>query len=339
LTSKLPVVVFGAYGHTGRFVVDELVRRGVPLVLAGRDAAKLRTMSDARSGTTIRVTLVDEPATIDKTLSDSLAVINCAGPFIDTAAPIVEAAIRARIPYFDVAAEQRAVVDLFERFAKPAENAGILAVPAMGFYGGLADLVASATVREWSETDEIVIAVGLDGWHPTLGTRETGRRNPGQRFFFTGGKLVPRDPAPDGVWNYPAPLGSQPVVRLALSETIIIPRHLRTSEIRLLLNLALLRDIENPATPPPTAVDERGRSSQFFLVDVVVRKGSEKRRTIVRGRDIYAVTAPIVVEAVERVIHGLTDKAGVLAAGQVFDARDFLGQLRSCYPGLEIFEP
>jgi hypothetical protein len=119
----------------------------------------------------------------------------------------------------------------------------------------------------------------------------------------------------------------------------MIPRHLRTFEIRSLLNLAPLRDIEDPDTPPPVAVDERGRSSQLFLVDVVVRKGSEKRRTIVRGRDIYAVTAPIIVEAVERVIYGLTTKAGVLAAGQAFDARDFLNQLRSCYPGLEVFEP
>jgi hypothetical protein len=338
MNSRLPVVVFGAYGHTGRFVVDELVRRGIPSVLAGRDAAKLRAMSEARSGTEPRVALVDKPATVDTALSRCRAVINCAGPFIDTAVPIVEAAIRARIPYFDVAAEQRAVFDLFERFAKPAEKAGIVVLPAMGFYGGLADLVATTTMREWTDTDELVIAVGLDYWHPTLGTRRTGRRNPGPRFIFTEGRLIRRDSEPNGEWVYPAPLGSQPVVRLGLSETIIIPRHLRTSEIRFLLNLAPLRDLEDPDTPPPVAVDERGRSSQLFLVDVVVRKGSEKRRTVVRGRDIYAVTAPIIVEAVERVIHGLTAKAGVLAAGQAFDARDFLNQLRSCYPGLEILE-
>ncbi|HUK51240.1 MAG TPA: saccharopine dehydrogenase NADP-binding domain-containing protein [Terriglobales bacterium] len=339
MSSRLPVVVFGAYGHTGRFVVDELARRGIPSVLAGRDAAKLRIMSEARSGGESRVALVDEPASVDKALSGCRAVINCAGPFIDTAAPIVEAAIRAHIPYFDVAAEQKAVFDLFERFARPAEKAGIVVLPALGFYGGLADLVTTVTMGEWTNTDEVVIAVGLDGWHPTLGTRRTGCRNQGPRFVFTEGKLVSRDPEADTDWAYPAPLGSQPVVRLGLSETIIIPRHLRTSEIRFLLNLAPLRDIEDPSTPPPVAVDERGRSSQVFLVDVVVQKGSEKRRTIVRGRDIYAVTAPIVVEAVERVTHNLTTKVGVLAAGQAFDARDFLNQFRSCYPGLEIFEP
>ena len=35
------VLVYGATGHTGRFVVDELLRRGLEPVLAGRDAERL----------------------------------------------------------------------------------------------------------------------------------------------------------------------------------------------------------------------------------------------------------------------------------------------------------
>ena len=35
------VLVYGAYGHTGRFVVTELLRRGLTPVLSGRDAARL----------------------------------------------------------------------------------------------------------------------------------------------------------------------------------------------------------------------------------------------------------------------------------------------------------
>ncbi|HTT45996.1 MAG TPA: saccharopine dehydrogenase NADP-binding domain-containing protein, partial [Thermoplasmata archaeon] len=109
MNSKQPVVVFGAYGHTGRFVVDELLRRGVPVVLSGRDADKLNAMGDARVGTETRVAPVDDPAKVSAALSGCGAVINCAGPFIDTTVPVVEAAIRARIPYLDIAAEQAAV--------------------------------------------------------------------------------------------------------------------------------------------------------------------------------------------------------------------------------------
>jgi hypothetical protein len=55
---------------------------------------------------------------------------------------------------------------------------------------------------------------------------------------------------------------------------------------------------------------------------------SEERRAIARGRDIYAVTAPIVVEAAERIIDGRFKATGVVAAGEAFDAQDFLRSLR-----------
>lgn len=89
------------------------------------------------------------------------------------------------------------------------------------------------------------------------------------------------------------------------------------------------RDLSDPDTPAPVATDELGRSAQTFLVDVVVRSGGSERRAVARGRDIYAVTAPLVVEAVDRILTGRTRTAGVASAGAVFDASDFLGSLSS----------
>jgi hypothetical protein len=42
------------------------------------------------------------------------------------------------------------------------------------------------------------------------------------------------------------------------------------------------------------------------------------------GQDIYAISAPIVVEAADRVLSGLVKSSGVMAPGEAFDARDFL---------------
>ncbi|MFL6428031.1 MAG: hypothetical protein ACJ71S_07290, partial [Acidobacteriaceae bacterium] len=80
--------------------------------------------------------------------------------------------------------------------------------------------------------------------------------------------------------------------------------------------------------------DETGRSSQIFLVDLIAQRGSEKRRIVARGRDIYAITAPIVVEATERVVSGLAKTTGVVAAGEAFDARDFLAALSPAHLSL-----
>ena len=61
MTSKQIVTVFGAYGHTGRFVVSEFRKRGWTPVLSGRDSDKLNAIGAAHSGLEIRPASVDDP--------------------------------------------------------------------------------------------------------------------------------------------------------------------------------------------------------------------------------------------------------------------------------------
>lgn len=327
MVSNRTVTVFGAYGHTGRFVVSELLKRGWMPILAGRDAAKLKALADTHAGLEARVATVEERESLDRAISGAAAVINCAGPFLDTAPAVIHAALRARIHYLDVAAEQAAVLNTFKEFADSSRDAGVVVVPAMAFYGGLGDLLATVAMREWAAADEILILAALDSWKPTRGTRVTGQRNPGRRFFFSNNRLERSDPPPARTWNFPPPFGQQEMEALSLSETIIISQHLKTPEIRAYLNLSAIRDVRDPNTPTPTAADDSGRSSQIFLLEAVVRRADAERRAVVSGQDIYAIAAPIVVEATERVVNGLAKGTGVVAAGEAFDARDFLTSL------------
>jgi hypothetical protein len=327
MPSDNSITVFGAYGHTGRFVIAELRKRGRRVILSGRDSVKLKAVGAAHPESELRIAAVDDPRSLAAAIAGSRAVINCAGPFLDTAIPIIDVAIRSGVHYIDIAAEQAAVLNVFERFENDTRTADIVIVPAMAFYGGLADLLATAVMDDWDAADEICIAVALDSWKPTRGTRLTGQRNPGRRFIFSQGKLERADPPPNRTWDFPAPFGSQEVVGLSLAETITISRHLRTREIRAFMNTAPLADLHNPHTPAPTPADESGRSCQIFLMEVIVRRGSKERRVVASGRDIYAVTAPIVVEATDRIVNGLAKKNGVVAAGEAFDARDFLNSL------------
>jgi len=322
------VAVFGAYGHTGRFVVAELCKRGWTPILCGRDADKLRAFGVSYPGLLARVASIEDPRSLDCAFSGAAAVINCAGPFLDTAPAVLEASLRARAHYFDVAAEQGAAVDVFQRFSTRAREAGVVVIPAMGLYGGLGDLLATAAKADWTDVDEIQVAVALDSWLPTRGTRLTGQRNTARRLVVANNRLEPlEDPPPTRTWNFPAPFATQSVVALPFSEIITMSHHLQSPEIHAYMNLQPLKDIRNPETPSPTPIDESGRSAQIFLLDVVVRRGNQQRRAIARGRDIYATTAPIIVEATTRVVVGMKEKAGAFAAGEVFDAHDFLGSL------------
>jgi len=62
-------------------------------------------------------------------------------------------------------------------------------------------------------------------------------------------------------------------------------------------------------------------------MDVVVRKGIEERRAMAAGRDIYATTAPLVVQAAERILSSSSQRSGVVAPGEIMDSRDFLQSL------------
>ena len=331
------IAVYGATGHTGRFVVAELLRRGFTPVAVARDDRKLAGSGFRERGILTRAASIDEPAALDSAFSGVAAVINCAGPFLDTAEAVAAAAVRARVHYLDVTAEQPSALATFDQFDDSARDAGVAVVPAMGFYGGLSDLLVTAAASGWDAPDEARISVALDTWHPTRGTRITGERNTARRLIISDGRLAPAPQrAPESTWDFPEPFGRQDVVQLSFSEVALIARHLRVAHLRCFLNQAPLRDLRDPTTPPPTAVDERGRSSQVFFVEVIVRAGSDSRRTVARGVDIYAVTAPLVCEAVDRILGGAVGQGGAFAPGELFDADDFL---RTLSPGQLTFEP
>jgi short subunit dehydrogenase-like uncharacterized protein len=331
------VMVYGATGHTGRFVVDELLRRGLTPVLAGRSAERLAAVGVRYAGLEQRVVGLDDHVLLRQALADVGAVINCAGPFLDTAAPLARAAVDAGVHYLDVTAEQPVVAELYRELDTPARDAGVAVVPAFAFYGGLADLLLTAGLEGDSRADEVDVAIGLDRWWPTDGTRATGTRNTAIRQVIRDGALAPlASPAPTGMWSYPEPLGEQQVVQLPFSEVITIHRHLDVGELRSHLNTVPLDDLHDSATPPPSASDERGRSDQQFVVDVVIRRGSGTRRITAVGRDIYAVTAPIIVEGVVRLLDGRHRGPGALAPGEAFDATDVLATLERHTDGLAV---
>lgn len=259
-------------------------------------------------------------------------MVNCAGPFATTAAPVIEAALRAGIPYVDVAAEIEANADTFAHFAGRARDAGAVIVPAMAFFGGLGDLLATAAMGGWTAADEAHIAYGLSGWNPTDGTRAAGEvsreRRDGGRVRYVNGHLEYRDDSPPTLeWPFPprwaggrSSGSSRWPTSSPFPATWPSPRCAPTWRSR------------RPGTcRPRTRRGRRGRRAGTVRADLPRRRrpalGGRERRAVASGQDIYAVTAPLVVEAVDRILTGRTRTAGVASAGEIFDAPDFLRAL------------
>src|SRR5262249_38206588 len=137
-------------------------------------------------------------------------------------------------------------------------------------------------------------------------------------------------------WPFPEPMGPRSVIgEFTMADVVTVSSHLSIPEVRNYMTIGAAKDVTAPNAPLPAAADERGRSAQTFLVDVVVRRDGSEQRAVARGQDIYAVTAPLVVEAVDRILTGRTRTVGVASAGAIFDAPDFLRALSS-YISLEL---
>ena len=327
------IAVYGAAGHTGRFVVREAQRRGLPVVAVGRSAARLDEMIPP--AVPRRVAELEDPASLERAFAGCSLVINCAGPFLDTAQPVAQAALRAGCHYIDVTAEQPSAQSTFAELDAPARAAGRVVIPAAGFYGGLADLLASALASAGG-IDQVTIAIALDRWWPTDGTRKTGERNKAPRLVVTNGRLAAlASSVGKSDWTFSAPLGNQAMVELPFSEIITLNHHLKAGSIRSLLNRSALDDIHDASTPPPTAADDSGRSAQRFEMVVRLVQDGVTKTAGVRGQDIYAVTAPIVIGAARLLLEPACRRSGALALAEAVDPIELLRALHG--PALEVF--
>ena len=330
------VAVIGATGRTGRFVIADLLRRGITPIAIARNAAALEAET-FDSKVIRRQAAVDDAKSLDRALEGAQAVINVAGPFADTAEAVVGAALRKKIHYIDVAAEQPATAGLYEKFDEPARNAGVVVLPAMAFFGGLSDLMVTALMKGWESADLVETFIGFDKWHPTQGTRNTIERKVVGNLVISGGKLTPASATPaEKSWHFADPIGEHVVLELSFSETVLIARHVKTVEHHNYITRVAVSDVLDPSTPPPKAADAMGRSSQNFVVEAVVSRGKETRRAFTRGRDGYAVSAPLTGEAVERLIKREYRSAGAWAPGEIFNAEEILKTLAPDHATFEV---
>ena len=140
------VLLYGATGYTGRMLAEALAGRDVDLVLGGRNAAELGAMAERR-GLPFRVFSLAAPAEIDAALADIDVVLHCAGPFVDTGSPMMNACLRGRVHYLDLAGEWPVFAEAMARDGA-AKAAGVMLMPGVGFTVVATDcLLALASAR------------------------------------------------------------------------------------------------------------------------------------------------------------------------------------------------
>ena len=159
VTDSTRWLLYGANGYTGELIAREAVRLGLRPVLAGRAAAKIQALAAELDCPSAVFRLDDHTATLSS-LEGVAAVLNCAGPFSSTAAPLMQACMASHAHYFDITGE----IDVFERAHSldgQAQRAGCVVCPGVGFDVVPTDCVAAALKA--ALPDATHLALGFDG--------------------------------------------------------------------------------------------------------------------------------------------------------------------------------
>jgi len=336
------VALVGATGFTGRLTLAALRRRGVQVRAIGRNRQKLDALAPGDGGVEARAVEWDALALADA-MRGCVAVVSCAGPFVQAGHPVVEAAIRARLPYTDSTGEQAFVRWVFDDLMQPARAAGVALVPASGWDYLPGDLGAALVAQGMGPLERIDVVYASESAATTVGTRVSGLG------IAAAGGVTLRDgrlrPLRIGALRRSVDAGWGRVTGglLPTAEPLWVPRHVDVGTVYAYLSVpgamspgapgagafstllrvpGVVRLLERGARGGPEGPSGASREARWACHVQATARSGERRALRLDGRDVYGFTAEALSEMALRL--AAADAAGACAPAEVVDAGGFL---------------
>ncbi len=124
-------MIYGATGYSGQLIVERAVQAGMRPLVAGRSEDKVKALA-SQYDLEYRVFDMAALSQSDALISQMHLVLNCAGPFSQTAEVVMQACLKQQAHYIDITGE----IDVFELAAslnEAAKQRGVVLCPGVGF--------------------------------------------------------------------------------------------------------------------------------------------------------------------------------------------------------------
>jgi short subunit dehydrogenase-like uncharacterized protein len=320
------MLIYGANGYTGELIAREAVRRGLAPTLAGRNAEALASLSRDLD-LPYRAFPLDAAKTLRQVLSDTgtRAVLHCAGPFVRTSRPMVDACLAAGVHYLDITGE----IPVFEAVLArddEARRAGVVLLPGIGFDVVPTDCLALQLKELLPDATHLDLAFVVDGGGWSRGTLATMIESlPHAGAMRRNGRIVGLPLAAEAM-EVELPVGRRTVMSIAWGDiatafrttgianirtfTGVPPRTLRRlRRLRPFLPVAGWRPVKRllelwvrrTVTGPTARQRQEGRS---WIWGAVRNAAGESITRCFSTTEGYALTARTAVEGLSRVERG-----------------------------------
>ncbi len=165
------MLIYGANGYTGELIAREAVRREARPTLGGRDAVAVAALA-RELALPHRTFALDDAGALAKELADAGTVLHCAGPFVRTSRPMVDACLAAGVNYLDITGEIPVFESILARGAE-ARRAGVVLLPGIGFDVVPTDCLALALHERLPDATHLDLAFVSEGGGWSRGTLTT----------------------------------------------------------------------------------------------------------------------------------------------------------------------
>jgi len=324
-------MIYGANGYTGELIAREAVRRGHRPILGGRNAEKIEALARELS-CEARVFDLDR---ID--LAGAALVLHCAGPFVLTSAPMVDACLGDGAHYLDITGEISVFEAIMRRDAE-AKARGVTLLPGVGFDVVPTDCLASMLAERLPGAMELTLAFYTKGSALSRGTTRTMIESIGDGGAIRRDGRIVRVPFAYDIRTIPFSCGERtamtipwgdvstafhttgiPNIRVYIAASRkAIARARRLRWLLPLLSPKPIRRLVQKFAAPRGGPDERMRAAGRVYLWGEVANGTESRSMTMTTPEGYAFTVQSAVNAVERVLAnarpGAFTPAGLLGA-------------------------
>lgn len=170
-------LLYGANGYTAQLILERARSFGLTPILAGRSAFKLKPLAE-QYGLSYRTADLNNASALDGILGDVSVVLNCAGPFSQTAAPMQQACLRTGTHYLDITGE----VAVFEHgmtLHRAAVDRNVMLMSGVGFDVVPTDCLARYLHERLPDATHLQLAFANEGGSVSHGTAQTALEGTG----------------------------------------------------------------------------------------------------------------------------------------------------------------
>lgn len=305
-----PFVIYGATGYTGRIACQHAKSLDLPFVISGKSPHKLASLA-AQLDVPYRVLSIDDfRVNTDSTLEGVKVLLNCAGPFAETAEPLMEACIQKGVHYLDVSAEL-STYQLAEGLDKKAAGSGTMLLPGCGGSVAMLGCLALHALRKVEEQKREVssIDVALRVAGPmSRGSAITARdRLSPECLQRRQNELIPQDADITQQFDFANGEGGISCIPVTLPDLVTIWKATEVPNVRTFVfisNMGPAPVTADLADLPDGPTAEQREANPYHAAAVVTMRDGSAKRAVLHTVNGYTFTGMASVEAARKVLNG-----------------------------------